>query len=234
MSKRTLTQKDLREAPAYGIAEAAQYLRLPISTLRSWTVGQRYRVADEPRFFRPVIEIADRLNRKLSFINLIEAFVLAGIRREHSVPLPKVRRAVDYLRRRFGSPRPLAEEQFETDGVELFVQKFGELIGVSQEGQLAMRELLKHRLKYVKRDPSGIPKKLVLFPAPAAELKQGVAVIIDPRISFGRPVLDGFGVRTSILAERFDAGETIEELVQDYGVPSEAVQNALRCERRAA
>lgn len=234
MSRKPITQKDLREVPAYGIAEAAQYLRLPVSTLRSWTIGQRYRAGDEPRFFKPVIEIADRLDRKLSFINLIEAFVLAGIRREHSVPLPKVRRAVDYLRRRFASRRPLAEEQFETDGVHLFVQKFGELIGVSQEGQLAMREMLKDRLKYVKRDPRGVPEKLVLFAALPAELERGTAVIIDPRISFGRPVLDGFGVRTSILAERFDAGETIEELVRDYGVPSEAVQNALRCERRAA
>lgn len=234
MSRKPVTQKDLREVPAYGIGEAAQYLRLPVSTLRSWTLGQRYRAAGKPKFFRPVIEIAAPLDRKLSFINLIEAFVLAGIRREHSVPLPKVRRAVDYLRRRFGSRRPLAEEQFETDGVHLFVQKFGELIGVSQEGQLAMRELLKDRLKYVKRDPWGIPEKLVLFEAPSAEMKRGAAVIIDPRISFGRPVLDGFGVRTSILAERFDAGETIEELVRDYGVPSEAVQNALRCERRAA
>ena len=62
--------------------------------------------------FRSVIEIADRQGRQLSFINLVEAFVLSAIRREHSIPLPKVRKAVDYLRRSFKTHRPLADEQF--------------------------------------------------------------------------------------------------------------------------
>jgi len=58
--------------------------------------------------------------------------------------------------------------------------------------------------------------------------------VIDPRRSFGRLVLDGFGLRTAILAERFYAGETVEDLARDHGVPSEAIQNALRCQPRAA
>ena len=109
--------------PAYGIPEAAGYLRLPVSTLRAWLLGQRYRVGEQPKFFKPVIDIADRKERQLSFINLVEAFVLAGIRREHEIPLPKVRKAVDYLRRTFNTTRPLAHEQFETDGIDLFVEK---------------------------------------------------------------------------------------------------------------
>jgi uncharacterized protein (DUF433 family) len=233
MRRDAFTQRDLREAPAYAIAEAAGYLRLPPSTLRAWMVGQRYRVGDTPKFFRPVIEIADRKQRQLSFINLVEAFVLAGIRREHEIPLPKVRKAVDYLRRTFKTPRPLAEEQFETDGVDLFVEKMGSLIGATQEGQLQMREIIRDRLERVRRDPKGVPEKIVLFPAPRN--KAGSAdVVIDPRLSFGRPVLDRLGVRTAILAERFDAGDDIEVLARDYAAPPEAIQNAIRCERRAA
>jgi len=224
MPKQVLTAADVREMPAYGIAEAAGYLRLPKSTLRAWTMGQRG--------FRPVIEIADRAGRKLSFLNLVEAFVLAGIRREHTVPLPKVRKALDYLRRTFKTRRPLAEEQFETDGVELFVHRFGTLIGVTQHGQLQMIDIIRDRLRRVVRDPRGVPEKIVLFAAP--DSTRGGNVIIDPRLSFGRPVLDGYGLRTSILAERFQAGEKIEELARDYGVPAEAIENAIRCEPRAA
>ncbi len=233
MHEDAFTQRDLRELPAYSIAEAAGYLRLPVSTLRAWTLGQRYRVHETPRFFHPVIEVADVKRRSLSFINLAEAFVLAGIRRTHAVPLPKVRKALGYLRKRFDSRRPLAEEQFQTDGVHLFVRKFGELIGASQEGQLLMESLLRKRLKLVKRDPEGIPEKLILFPA-RRNTKKSAAVVIDPRISFGRPVLDGLGVRTSILAERFLAGEMVGELAYDYGAPPEAIENAIRCELRAA
>ncbi|HJY76348.1 MAG TPA: DUF433 domain-containing protein [Burkholderiales bacterium] len=233
MSRRAFNVQDLREFPAYSIVEAAGYLRLPVSTLRAWLLGQRYRAGDEPKFFRPVIEIADRKDRQLSFINLVESFVLAGIRRQHEIPLPKVRKAVDYLRRTFNSNRPLAEEQFQTDGVDLFVEKMGSLIGATQEGQIQMREVIRDRLQRVLRDPKGVPEKIVLFPA-RGDKPRSTDVVIDPKLSFGRPVLDGFGVRTAILAERFDAGEDINALAEEYSAPVEAIQNAIRCERRVA
>jgi uncharacterized protein (DUF433 family) len=233
MRRNAFTDQDLRELPAYGIPEAAGYLRLPVSTLRSWLLGQRYRAGAHARFFKPVIDIADRKDRQLSFINLVEAFVLAGIRREHEIPLPKVRKAVDYLRRTFNSKRSLADEQFETDGIDLFVEKMGSLIGATQEGQIQMREIIRDRLERVHRDPKGVPQKIVLFPARPD--KTGSAdVVIDPRLSFGRPVLDRLGVRTAILAERFDAGDDIDVLAREYAAPPEAIQNAIRCERRAA
>lgn len=233
MRRDTFTEQDLRNTPAYGIPEAAGYLRLPVSTLRAWTLGQRYRVREEPKFFSPLIAIADRKNRQLSFINLVEAFVLAGVRREHDIPLPKVRKAVAYLRRTFRTKRPLAEEQFQTDGVDLFVEKFGSLIGATQEGQLQMREIIRDRLKRVLRDPRGVPEKIVLFPS-RREKASSADVVIDPKFSFGRPILDGLGVRTAILAERFDAGDDVEDLAREYEAPPEAVQNAICCERRAA
>jgi uncharacterized protein (DUF433 family) len=232
-TRNVLAQRDLREVPAYTIAEAAGYLRIPVSTLRSWLLGQRYSVGDEAKFFKPVIEIADRKKRQLSFINLVEGFVLAGIRREHEIPLPKVRKAVDYLRRTFNSRRPLADEQFETDGVDLFVERMGAIIGATQEGQIQLREVIRDRLQRVRRDPKGVPAKIVLFPAPMRK-NDSPDVVIDPRLSFGRPVLDRLGVRTAVLAERFDAGDDIELLAREYSVPPEAIQNAIRCERRAA
>ena len=224
--KKIVNKQDVREIPAYTIAEAAGYLRLPKSTLRAWMLGQKG--------FQSVISIADKPGRRLSFINLVEAFVLAGIRREHSIPLPKVRLAVAYLRRTFKTPRPLAEEQFATDGVDLFVEKFEQLIGATQHGQMQLRVIILDRLKHVRRDPKGIPEKIVLFPARGEGARPVDDVVIDPRRSFGRPVLDGYGLRTAIVAERFEAGEQIEELAKDYGVPPEAVENAIRCERRAA
>jgi uncharacterized protein (DUF433 family) len=225
MSRKSLTKRDLREVPAYSIAEAAGYLRLPKSTLRAWLLGQGA--------FKSVIDIADRKNRLLSFINMVEAFVLAGIRREHAIPLPKVRKALGYLRRTFETDRPLADEEFATDGVNLFVEKYGALIGATQAGQIQLREMILDRLQYVRRDPSGMPEKLVLFPA-ARDSDRGANVVIDPSLSFGRPVLDGLGVRTSILAERFKAGDLIDELAREYDAAPEAIQNAIRCELIAA
>jgi uncharacterized protein (DUF433 family) len=224
VNRKALTERDVREVPAYSVAEAAGYLRLPKTTLRAWLLGQKG--------FRSVIDIADRHGRQMSFINLVEAFVLSAIRRRHSVPLPKVRKAVEYLRRTFKTPRPLADEQFATDGVHLFVEKFGALIGATQAGQVQLREVILDRLRYVLRDPKGIPEKIVLFPGQGAA-KRG-DVVIDPRLSFGRPVIDGIGVRTSVLTQRFRAGDSVDELAREYSAAPEAVQNAIRCELRAA
>lgn len=234
MRRDNFIQHDLRELPAYAIPEAAGYLCLPISTVRSWVLGQRnYDANRTPRLFKPVIDIADPKRRQMSFINLVEAFVLAGIRRNHEVPLPKVRKALDYVKRGFSIRRPLAEEQFETDGADLFVEKYGALVGVSQDGQLQIRDLIRDRLQRVRRDPKGLPEKIILFPA-ATDGAGRADVVIDPRRSFGRPVLDGLGVRTAMVFERFMAGDDIAVLARDYAVPAQAVQDAIRCERRAA
>jgi hypothetical protein len=134
--------RDLRSVPAYGINEAAHYLGIPNATLRSWVVGRHYPTGTGKRIFRPIIELPDHDQRLLSFANLVEAHVLDAIRRAHGVALWRVRKAIDYLKKQLGSVHPLVEQRFVTDKVDLFVEMFGRLVNISQEGQLAMKELI--------------------------------------------------------------------------------------------
>ena len=76
-------------------------------------------------FFKPVIDPAAKSPVALSFINLIEAHVLAAIRRKHRIDMPRVRRTIGFLKKAFGSKHPLADHKFETNGVDLFVETFG-------------------------------------------------------------------------------------------------------------
>jgi len=55
-------------------------------------------------------------------------------------------------------------------------------------------------------------------------------VVIDPYVCFGRPTMAGTGVATNIVAERYKAGESIDELAQDYGCERICVEEAVRCE----
>ena len=224
----TSARPDPREAPTYTLAEAAYYLAVPYATLRSWFLGRHYPVAAGKKFFAPIIEIADKKKQRLSFINLVEAHVLNAIRREHEIQLPKVRKAVTYLRNKLQSRHPLADQQFETDGLDLFVQKYGELINITRDGQLAMRNVLQSFLKRVKRDAQGSPVKLYLFVRGAMD--EPFAVVVDPAVSFGRPVLEGTGIPTEILAQRYKAGDSYEQLVEDYGRPKEEIEEAIRYE----
>ena len=228
------SMRELREIPAYSFTEAARYLRLPLSTVRAWCLGQRYYDSKRaPRRFASVIDIADPKAKRLSFINLVELFVLGAIRRKHDVGLRQVRQAVAYLKRIFPSPHPLADHEFQTNGIDLFAEKFGQLLNLTKEGQVEIGELLRDYLKCVRRDPAGVPIKLYLVPRnPRLDItkREHGAVVIDPRFGFGRPVLDGTGIRTDVVIERFSAGEPLETLAEDYGRPKEDIEEVLRCE----
>jgi len=224
---------DPRELPAYSIQEAAHYLHLPVATLRSWVRGRFYPTETTRRFFRPIISLPNKTRPLLSFFNLVEAHVLAAIRRRHSVPLPQVRRALSYLERHFPAKHPLADYKFQTNGLHLFIQKYGQFINISRDGQLAMRELLEAYLQRIERDPSGLPARFYPFTRklePAAPKM----VVIDPYISFGRPVLVGTGIPTVVIAERYKAGESIDELAGDYGRERLGIEEAIRCELQVA
>ena len=224
-----MRNQDVRELPAYGVAEAAHYLLVPRATLRSWVAGMSYGSDGERRFFKPVIQPAAKLPVALSFINLIEAHVLAAIRRRHRVDMPAVRRTIDFLKKEFGSPHPLADHKFETDGVNLFISHYGDFISVSQGGQLAVRDLLKAHLRRIDRDDKGFPLRLYPFTR-VDETEQPKNIVIDPFISFGKAVITGTGISTNIVAERFKAGESADELASDYCCAREKIEEAIRCE----
>ncbi len=51
---------------------------------------------------------------------------------------------------------------------------------------------------------------------------------------FGRPVLVGTGIATSVLAGRFKAGELIHDLAIDYECDRDLIEEAIRWELVAA
>lgn len=226
---KSINRQDIRSVPAYGINEAAHYLGIPKATLRSWVLGRPYPTGKGPRFFKPIIEVPDKQEGLLSFVNLVEAHVLDAIRRTHGVALWRVRKAIGYLRKQLGSAHPLAEQKFVTDKVDLFVEMFGSFVNISQEGQLAMKDLIEAHLKRIDRDASGLPIRLYPFTR-ERKVDEPKIIVIDPNVSFGRPALVGTGIATTVIAQRYKAGESIEELAEDYGRSTSEIQEAIRSE----
>lgn len=216
---------DKRKLPAYSIPEAAHYLNIPRSTLRSWVCGDHNML--------PVINLDDKdvYPTALSFLNLVEAYILVSLTKIKNIKLQKVRKALDYVNKKFDIDRPMIQQQFQTDGVDLFIEKYGHLINASEQGQIAMKTILKEFLSRIERDKHGLPIKL--YPITYKSYKGKQAVVIDPSISFGRPILAGTGIPTSILADRYKAGDTISDLAEDYGRESEEIEEAIRCELAA-
>jgi uncharacterized protein (DUF433 family) len=207
---------DPRDVPRYTVAEAAEYVLLPTRTLHEWVAG-RASVIRLRRGERPL----------LSFWNLVEAYVLATLRRYHGVPLQRVRKALRYIEHELQLERPLIDKEFLTDGIDLFVEEYGRLINASKEGQTAMRELLEASLHRVARDPQGLAKGLYPWSRRPDEPKD---VEIDPLRAFGQRVIAGTGIPTSVIADRLCAGDSVERLAADYRVPVDKIGAALRWE----
>ncbi len=216
---------DPRDLPNYTPAEAARWLGLVQATLRVWLVGQRYRTRQGVKLAKPVVKPAARDPLQLSFWNLVECNVVASIRKTHGVSFQKARRALDFVERRLGVSRPLIHEEFATDGVHLFVERYGKLIAASQQGQVALRELLEASLIRIERDEAGLAAKLYPW---SHEPSEPQVVAIDPRVSFGRPVLAATGIPVDILMERFRSGETIGHLADDYRVEPSRIESVVR------
>ncbi len=232
--KQTQPRARLLNVPAYTVPEAAHYLQIPTTTLRSWVKGRSYPLKPERAgFFEPIIQLPDEEQRLLSFTNLVEAHVLDAIRREHGVQLQKVRDAVCYMQKRMNVEHPLAFQAMVTDGVDLFVRRYAELINVSRDGQLAMGAILNAYLRRVDWDETGFAIRLYPFTR-KRELDEPRVVVIDPEVSFGKPVLVGTGIPTSTVAERYKAGESVDDLAEDYDLERAKIEEAIRCELRAA
>ena len=168
----------------------------------------------------------------LSFFNLVEAHILNAIRERFR--LQEVRPVLRYVERELDVKRPLVEKVFQTDGVSLFVEHCGQLLNVSEKGQLAMQAMLSQHLERIEFDPGGRAARLYPFTrdwgGQPAQLEDPKAVVFDPLISFGRLVIASTGIATSAVADRFAAGDTIDELARDYGIDRGLVEEAIRCE----
>ncbi|MDE0152440.1 MAG: DUF433 domain-containing protein [Gammaproteobacteria bacterium] len=225
-----MRRTDPRVLPAYTTLEVAHYLAVPPATVRYWALGRDRYV--------PLIVTPKHSPALLSFLNLAELHILASIRRVHAVKMPSIRKAIRFLKKRAQSPvdrkYPLLSRDLDTDGVDLFIEEYGSLINISKSGQMAMREIIGAALSRIERDPEGIPVKLYPFTR-ADDIKNAPAmIVIDPNLSAGRPVIVGTGLAVQLIAERYKAGESINDLAQDYERSHEEIEEAVRCELPAA
>lgn len=141
------------------------------------------------------------------------------------------------IARELGEPRPLITKDFYADGINLFVDRLEEfaddapgvesLVNASRHGQLAARDLLKGFLKRVSRDTNGLIERIYPWMKTLDEPKR---IEIDPRRAFGRPVVIGTRVPADELAERFAAGDGLEDIAREFRMEPSLVEGVLQWE----
>jgi len=224
--------RDPRDAPRYSFPEAARATGIPVSTLRAWTVGQRYRRKDDLGFFEPVLQRPNASDNRLSFFNLIEAHVLRALRTVHDVDLGKVRYAIQLAEQDLGTTRLLLDRRLKTAGGTLFFDRYTELLELSPSQQIAMRTILDAYMQRVAYDDSKLPAEFFPFEHVPENADRKV-IVIAPFISFGRAILRRTGVSTRAIVQRLDAGETLADLLNDYGLTEAELEEAVLFEAAA-
>ena len=225
-----MTRHDPRDQPAYTVAEAARYLKVAPATLRSWVVGRPYPKGSSTAHSSPLIRPANTPPPTLSFWNLIEAHVLRSLRTDHGVSMDALRKAVRYAQHSLKIERLLLSQELRTDAGKLLLERYGALIDLSASGQIAMRRMFNEHLARVEWDEWQFPVRLYPFTGSSADKRP---VAITANVAFGRPVLVHGGIATAAISGRLDAGETLDELAEDYGLSVEEIEEAALYERVA-
>ena len=126
----------------------------------------------------------------LSYLQLIEVAVVSSFRKS-GISLRKIKAAREYLGKQFEAEHPFAEFRSQTEGKELwldyaqFEAEAGDktLLTASQNGPLAWTDII-GRLQEFEYEDHGLAVKWHVNGADSD-------IVIDPRVQFGAPAIDG-------------------------------------------
>lgn len=204
--------------PNYQIGEAARYAKISPQTVAAWhKEGARAKVTLS----------AKEQGAALSYMQLIEVAVVAAFRKA-KIQLPRIRAAREYIRKTLKEEYPFCVYKFKTDGKGLWVdyeqiegeQGKGKHLRADQGGQLAWDEIIGPVLKEFEYEDNIAVRWHVAG--------QKSPIIIDPRISFGAPIVKG--TPTWVIKGRWAAGESIADIADDFGLRKTEVKDALAFE----
>jgi uncharacterized protein (DUF433 family) len=239
-SAATIDLDDRFGLPLYSVPEAAGYLGVPTSTFAAWAYGYvrkppgRSEVRGDPLVaaIRPDTVGA----AAIPFVGLAEGMILAAIRKA-GVPLQRIRPALDRLRETFGLEHVLASRSLYTDGAEVlydFAERAGDTpearsareLVVVRKGQHVFATVIDEYLQRVQFAGDGYAELIRLPRYGAAD------VVADPRRGFGQPIFAHGGAKLEDVLGAFQAGESLEFVAQEYGVPADELEDALRVASR--
>jgi len=215
----------------YTIPEAARFTRVSRFRIRRWLRG--YRVSKRNKNYRPLWHGQfPPLDGKLAlgFLDLVEIkFVDCFL--QQGVTWDMIHKARDKAAQLFpGETHPFCTRRFMTNGQQIFVQLHDET------GAQSLLDLATSQQLF-----SGIVAPLL------TELEFGdgdilerwwpcgrkCGVALDPRRSFGQPMLFKEGIPTRVLA-RSAGANTIEEVARWYEIDVQSVRDALQFEEQFA
>jgi len=216
--------KRASEGGLYTVQMAARVLAAKPDKVRSWVEGYRHSGADAilkkdlPRVGGKTV---------LTFLDLIEtAFVRHFCAIGYSPQT--IRKVAAELRSRHSTDHPFAmEKRFKADGKEIFEEV------VTEAGEKRLVSLMNDNFVIVPAIEPSLFDQVFYVGDIAREFTPLVAhprIIMNPTISFGRPVLKGGGVPTERLFNAYQVEGGAQEAADEFGLTIDDILAAVRFE----
>jgi uncharacterized protein (DUF433 family) len=223
------------ERPLYSVTDAARHIAVPRTTFDTWLRGySRRRVGGSTTTGAQIVTHvpAPRGAPSVPFIGLAEGYVLAAFR-QAGVPLQRIRPALDTLRDELGIEHVLASKSLYTDGAEVLYDyaessadtpegKSARQLVVVRSNQRVFNEVVEDYLRRIDFGDDGWARMIHLPQYRTAD------VVVDPERSFGIPIFARGAARVEVVLSRFKAGEPIESLTEEFGIPANELFDAVR------
>lgn len=205
-------------------------LGLTSGTARRWINGYRR----GRRAYAPIIRPESRNTTWVSWGEYIEAMLLASWRDLDKLPIPKLRRLAEYLRRETGEEFPLATYSTlmrpESRSMVWRAQQFADLpedlaVEVST-GQIVWTPVVERLLEAADFGPDTTPDGRQMIAELTAD-EDFPLIKLDVRRRGGQPVIKGRNVRASTIAELVAAGESRDDVAEWYDLTAEQIDQAV-------
>ena len=205
----------------YSPRQASRLIGITPQDVLRWTRGSG---PNEPLWKAHYHFVED--STEISFTDLIELRVVSGLRRA-GLSLQSIRFAISVAQQKFGISQPLASRNFKTDGVEILmdsIENDGEYVSLTKRspGQKVFSQIVDQSLRDVEFDGDQVARW---------RPEKHKEIVLDPKRSFGDPLLDQFGVSTNTIFSEFDNFQDEKYLSKIYEIPLVSIRKALAFER---
>jgi uncharacterized protein (DUF433 family) len=215
----------IAEAGLYTVPMIARILAAKPEKVRSWVEGYGHSDAS-PILIRQLPRVGGKT--VLGFLDLIESAFIRHFRETGFSP-QTIRKVALKLRERHGSDHPFAmDKRFRANGKHIFEEV------VTDEGEKRLVNLMNDNFEIVSAVEPSLFEQVFYVEDIARSwrpLRNHPNVIMDPKISFGRPVVRNVWVPTETLFAAYQAEGGFDAAAEEFGIKPSDIESAVSFEQ---
>ncbi|MGB3742742.1 MAG: DUF433 domain-containing protein [Castellaniella sp.] len=217
---------DLTGIGLYTLTQASRLSGAKATEVSRWLFGYKTSGGKRiPPLWHPQVEEPDE--KVIGFRDLLELRFIKAFA-NHGVPVKVIRAALTNAKAIFESDYPFTSHRFLTDGRSIFYETLNqedhELTDLAKR-QLVFESIIRPQL-YRGIEFSAQGTAIRWYPS------KGKTIVLDPEISFGRPILSTFGIPTEIIAQAMKAEQNIKAVAAQFEIPVDQARAAVRFEEQ--